>query len=129
MTAKSKLGRIFVGDPYEIMSGETYDGIWGDIFNFEDGVFETNGATMVIAGTNNMDGSFKTDMGFDVYTSSSSVALIPAELFDDEKAEEMKGQILDMGVASFELVKKGDDTVRIDVYDDKMNPVGKIYLE
>ena len=82
-TVVSKKGSFYVGDPCYVLPDEIYHGIWGDKYNFEDGLIETPEGNWLVHGTAYGDGYYD---GYPV--DSGTLSVIPAELIAEDKAKD-----------------------------------------
>ena len=80
-TVVSKKGSFYVGDPCYVLPDEIYHGIWGDKYNFEDGLIETPEGNWLVHGTAYGDGYYD---GYPV--DSGTLSVIPAELIAEDLA-------------------------------------------
>lgn len=98
MTATSKLGRIYLGDPCYIMEDYFYNNVWGKKFNFQDGefTFDSEKNTMAVFGTGG-DGCFS-----GIPVDSGAIALVPEEFWDHSNLDDTM-IILDTNKATIEM--------------------------
>ena len=90
-TAKSNSG-IYFGDPCYVLGDEVYDKIWGEKYEYSDGVIEVdNNLCFVVHRTAYGDGEF---YGYDYPNQyaypvdSGCLAIIPTELIDPDKEKD-----------------------------------------
>ena len=74
---------FYVGDPCYVLPDEIYHGIWGDKYNFEDGLIETPEGNWLVHGTAYGDGCYD---GY--FVDSGTLSVIPAELIAEDKAKD-----------------------------------------
>ena len=91
---KSNKG-IYVGDPCYVVYDDIYDNIWGEKYNYGDGVIKTDRGNFVVHGTYFGDGCYGFSYRFPV--DSGTIAIVPGELIDDKKVSQYTGGINSLG--------------------------------
>ena len=77
---------FYVGDPCYVLPDEIYHGIWGDKYNFEDGLIETPEGNWLVHGTAYGDGCYGENGEYPV--DSGTLSVIPAHLIAEDKAKD-----------------------------------------
>lgn len=105
----SNLRKFYVGDPCYALNNEHYN-IWGDKYNYEDGIHEINGFYFAVYGTEFGDGSYQGSNNINYSVDSGTIALIPFELVNMEE-DISEGSFIESKYAEL-LFENGDFIVK-----------------
>lgn len=76
-------GKYFIGDPVNVLHEKIYIGIWGNVYNYENGKFNIFGHDIIFHSTHSGDGTFKDTRDRKYLIESGVIALINMELVED----------------------------------------------
>jgi hypothetical protein len=76
-------GKYFIGDPSSVLHTKIYIGIWGNVYNYENGKFNIFGHDIIFHSTHNGDGTFKDTRDRQYLIESGVISLINMELIED----------------------------------------------
>lgn len=91
-TIKSSTGKFYIGDPCYALPDEIYHNIWGDKYDFEDGLIETDTEAWLVHGTAYGDGCYGPNGEYPV--DSGTISVIPTSLIDEDK---LHGYSMELG--------------------------------
>ena len=91
---KSSKG-IYVGDPCYVVYDDVYDDIWGDKYDYGNGVIKSPKGDFVVHGTYFGDGCY--GFGYRFPVDSGTIAIVPGELIDENKVAQYDGGIDSLG--------------------------------
>lgn len=86
-------GKYYLGDPSDVLHNKYYHGIWGDVYNYRNGMYNINACNFVVHNTHYGDGIFQDTKSRTYNISSGVLALIQIELIEDIKLCKGKGHI------------------------------------
>jgi hypothetical protein len=76
-------GKYFIGDPSSVLHTKIYIGIWGNVYNYENGKFNIFGHDIIFHSTHSGDGTFKDTRDRQYSIESGVISLINMELIED----------------------------------------------
>lgn len=90
-----KPGKYYLGDPSDVLPSKIFNGIWGNIHNFESGKFIINNLDFVVHNTHYGDGIFKDTKNRSYGIETGVIALVHIDLIDDINKCKKKGHLFD----------------------------------
>lgn len=95
---------FYIGDTCYVLSDKLYNGIWGDEYGYEDGVYQDpeTGLMWAVASTAHGDGAYKGSDGSEFPVDAGTIGIVPLELVKDESGLEDGKVIKGAGIAEFE---------------------------
>jgi hypothetical protein len=76
-------GKYFIGDPLDVLHTKIYIGIWGNVYNYENGKFNIFGHDIIFHTTHSGDGFFKDSRDRTYKIDSGVIGIINLELIED----------------------------------------------
>lgn len=94
---------FYVGDVCYALGEDVYYGFWGVRNNFDDGVYEVPGgnAKFAVASTAYGDGEYMSNDGRMFWVDAGNLGIVPLELAERERADELGYVFLMPGTAEF----------------------------
>ena len=86
-------GKYYLGDPCYVLHDKLYHGIWGDLYNYNNGKHNINLYNLTVHSTHRGDGKFFDTKNRSYIVDSGTIALIPIELIEDINLCKSKGHI------------------------------------
>lgn len=86
-------GKYYLGDPSEALPSKIYIGIWGNLYNFNNGKFNINSVDVAFHNTHNGDNIFKDTKNRSYNIKTGVIGLIHVDLIEDIKSCKKHGHI------------------------------------
>lgn len=83
MKIKSEKG-FYIGDPCYVLSDKNYNEIWGDKYDYADGIIGIDDYSFIVKGTYFGDGVYEDEEGFSYPVDSGTLAVVPLELCEHD---------------------------------------------
>lgn len=83
MKIKSEKG-FYIGDPSYVLSDKNYNEIWGDKYDYADGIIRIDDYSFIVKGTYFGDGVYKDEEGYSYPVDSGTIAIVSLELCDQD---------------------------------------------
>lgn len=117
MKIKSDKG-FYIGDPAYVLSSKIYNEVWGDKYDFSDGIIGSGDYSFIVKGTYFGDGVYYDKEDNEYPVDSGCLAVVPLELCEKENEygrfiEEEGEAILDEVDGVFNI-RVNDEEIRID---------------
>jgi hypothetical protein len=88
-------GTYYLGDPCNVLHDKIFIGIYGNIYNYENGKFNINGTDFVVHQTHNGDGVFKDTKNRNYCIYSGFLALTNIKLIENQELCKKNGHVFD----------------------------------
>lgn len=76
-------GKYYLGDPSYVLHSKIYNGIWGNLYNFENGLFNIHNTHFVVHNTHYGDGTFTDTKKRTYKTITGVISLVNTELIEN----------------------------------------------
>lgn len=83
MKIKSEKG-FYIGDPCYVLSDKNYNEIWGDKYDYADGIIGIDDYSFIVKGTYFGDGVYEDEEEYSYPVDSGTIAIVPLELCDQD---------------------------------------------
>ena len=83
MNETVRAGKYYLGDPSSLLPSSIYNGIWGDLYGYQNGKYSINDTDFVVHNTSSGDGIFKDSKNRSYDIKSGTIALIDTSLRKD----------------------------------------------
>jgi hypothetical protein len=124
MNQELSAGKYFLGDPSFVLHDKLYTGIWGNLYNYQNGKFTLEGHDFCVHSTHKGDGTFYDTRNRKYLVDSGVIGLVHIDLIEDINLCKGKGYIFDFKVkisfiydAGLFYVKCGKNIINIDTRD------------
>jgi hypothetical protein len=116
-----KPGKYYLGDPSFVLPDKIYHGIWGNLYNYENGNHNINGSNLVVHNIHGKDGIHRDTKNRLYIIYSGMIGLTSAELIEDINLCNGKGYLFDFKQkinfiydAGIFYIKSGKKYIKID---------------
>jgi hypothetical protein len=124
MNQELQPGKYFLGDPVFVLPDKLYTGIWGHLYNYQNGKYSLNGYDFCVNNTHKGDGTFYDTRSRKYVVDSGVIGLVHTDLIEDIELCKGKGYIFDFKSKVYFLydagifyVKCGRNIITIDTKD------------
>lgn len=84
---KIKSNRFYIGDICYVLNDDLYQDIWGNKYNFKDGIIDFGINQVLVHGTAYGDGCYEDNKGNTYYVDAGVIGIVPEELIDWNRIE------------------------------------------
>lgn len=101
---KSKTGKFYIGDVCYVLNDTIYDNIWGEKYNYANGMINAGVNSFLVHGTQFGDGVYPDQFGNTYPVDAGVIGVVPYELIDPSKLQEAYrlGQIVNGNAATLD---------------------------
>ena len=92
MNETVRAGKYYLGDPSSLLPSSIYNGIWGDLYGYQNGKYSINDTDFVVHNTSSGDGIFKDSKNRSYDIKSGTIALIDESIIVKNDKNDKNGK-------------------------------------